>query len=87
MKAKFQNSSTQRLRVWSRHEHECSPQARKESTKCAVGPDEPEVAAWKDTACVEAKMPGAGGVLKRDYFCLLVSASLILVFNLSHSFN
>lgn len=92
MKAKFQNSKAQHHTVWkhvclSRHEHACGPQARKNSTMCAMGPGEPKVATWKDPKYVKTKMQGGVCVLKRDYFCLLVSACPILVFNLSHSFN
>lgn len=92
MKAKFQNSKAQHHTVWkhvclSRHEHECGPRARKNSTMCAMGPGEPKVATWKDPKYVKTKMLGGVCVLKRDYFCLLVSACPILVFNLSHSFN
>lgn len=51
------------------------------STKCAVGPDEPKVVIWKDLSVSRLKCLRVRGVLKRDYFCLPVSACPILVFN------
>lgn len=74
--------------AWAgRHEHECGPRARENSTTCAVGPGEPKVAIWKDPKYVKTKMRGGVCILERDYFCLLVSACPILVSNLPHSFH